>query len=172
MNFLSFSQLLGFWSSGWCTTFADDATGDPKAEGDPYCTLFVGCLSENTDERSLAEVCIFYYFLLLLLCKSCNCCQSRILWTYWLFSSYGLMRDPRSLPFFWLMKCMQVMSKYGRVKRLRLVRHIGQFPFIHIKKSNMMIKCRLEILALQNHSSNLMPAFRLMNISKQVYKHG
>ncbi|CAK9205771.1 unnamed protein product [Sphagnum troendelagicum] len=49
-----------------------DATGDPKAEGDPYCTLFVGCLSENTDERSLAEV----------------------------------------------------MSKYGRVKRLRLVRHI------------------------------------------------
>jgi hypothetical protein len=97
-----------------------DATGDPKAEGDPYCTLFVGCLSENTDERSLADV----------------------------------------------------MSKYGRVKRLRLVRHIGQFPFIHIKKSNKMIKCRLEILALQNHSLNLMPAFRLMDISKQLYKPG
>ncbi|KAG0579354.1 hypothetical protein KC19_4G092900 [Ceratodon purpureus] len=49
-----------------------DPLGDPKAEGDPYCSLFVGRLSAQTDEKSLREA----------------------------------------------------MSKYGRVKNLRLVRHI------------------------------------------------
>ncbi|KAJ7534264.1 hypothetical protein O6H91_13G086500 [Diphasiastrum complanatum] len=49
-----------------------DPTGDRKAEGDPYCTLFVGRLSRTTDEKTLEEN----------------------------------------------------MSKYGRVKHLRLVRHI------------------------------------------------
>jgi len=36
--------------------FADDPLGDPKAEGDPYCSLFVGRLSAQTDEKSLHEV--------------------------------------------------------------------------------------------------------------------
>lgn len=49
-----------------------DPLGDPKAVGDPYCSLFVGRLSAQTDEKSLHEA----------------------------------------------------MSKFGRVKNLRLVRHI------------------------------------------------
>jgi U11/U12 small nuclear ribonucleoprotein SNRNP35 len=50
----------------------DDPSGDSKAVGDPYCTLFVGRLSHHTTEDTLREV----------------------------------------------------MSKYGRIKNLRLVRHI------------------------------------------------
>ncbi|ANM61865.1 RNA-binding (RRM/RBD/RNP motifs) family protein [Arabidopsis thaliana] len=49
-----------------------DPSGDSKAVGDPYCTLFVGRLSHHTTEDTLREV----------------------------------------------------MSKYGRIKNLRLVRHI------------------------------------------------
>lgn len=49
-----------------------DPLRDPKADGDPYCSLFVGRLSAQTDEKSLREA----------------------------------------------------MSKFGRVKNLRLVRHI------------------------------------------------
>ncbi|CAM6106961.1 unnamed protein product [Calypogeia fissa] len=33
-----------------------DPTGDPKAEGDPYCTLFVGRLARHTTEKTLHEV--------------------------------------------------------------------------------------------------------------------
>eukprot|EP00249_Psilotum_nudum_P013409 c24312_g1_i3 orf=1122-1733(-) len=33
-----------------------DPTGDPKAEGDPYCTVFVGRLSRNTTEECLHKV--------------------------------------------------------------------------------------------------------------------
>ncbi|XP_019082360.1 PREDICTED: U11/U12 small nuclear ribonucleoprotein 35 kDa protein isoform X2 [Camelina sativa] len=49
-----------------------DPSGDSKAVGDPYCTLFVGRLSHHTTEDTLREM----------------------------------------------------MSKYGRIKNLRLVRHI------------------------------------------------
>lgn len=49
-----------------------DPFGDPRAIGDPYCTVFVGRLSRQTDEETLGKA----------------------------------------------------MSKYGRVKNLRLVRHI------------------------------------------------
>lgn len=49
-----------------------DPTGDTKAQGNPYCTVFVGRLSRDTTEATLQEV----------------------------------------------------MSKYGRIKNLRLVRHI------------------------------------------------
>lgn len=36
--------------------FADDPFGDPKATGDPYCTLFVGRLSRITTEDTLRKV--------------------------------------------------------------------------------------------------------------------
>lgn len=36
--------------------FADDPFGDPKATGDPYCTLFVGRLSRLTTEDTLRKV--------------------------------------------------------------------------------------------------------------------
>lgn len=32
-----------------------DPTGDPKVIGDPYCTIFVGCLSHTTTEESLGK---------------------------------------------------------------------------------------------------------------------
>jgi hypothetical protein len=35
---------------------ADDSFGDPKANGDPYCTVFVGRLSRQTDEDTLRKV--------------------------------------------------------------------------------------------------------------------
>lgn len=34
----------------------DDPFGDPKATGDPYCTVFVGRLSRHTDDDTLREV--------------------------------------------------------------------------------------------------------------------
>lgn len=54
------------------TTGLYDPLGDPNAKGDPYCSLFVGRLSTQTDEKSLHKA----------------------------------------------------MSKFGRIKSLRLVRHI------------------------------------------------
>jgi len=39
----------------------DDPFGDPKVIGDPYCTLFVGRLSHQTDEESLRKVDIWSY---------------------------------------------------------------------------------------------------------------
>jgi U11/U12 small nuclear ribonucleoprotein SNRNP35 len=52
-----------------------DPFGDPKATGDPYCTVFVGRLSRYTDDETLRKE----------------------------------------------------MSRYGRVKSMRLVRDIGEF---------------------------------------------
>jgi U11/U12 small nuclear ribonucleoprotein SNRNP35 len=34
----------------------DDPFGDPKAAGDPYCTVFVGHLSRLTDDETLRKV--------------------------------------------------------------------------------------------------------------------
>ncbi|CAN0921298.1 U11/U12 small nuclear ribonucleoprotein 35 kDa protein [Linum grandiflorum] len=34
-------------------SLADDPLGNSKVIGDPYCTLFVGCLSHFTDEQTL-----------------------------------------------------------------------------------------------------------------------
>lgn len=36
--------------------FEDDPSGDSKAAGDPYCTLFVGRISHLTSEETLREV--------------------------------------------------------------------------------------------------------------------
>lgn len=41
---------------------ADDPVGDPKAIGDPYCTVFVGRLSHFTSEDTLRKVSGFFFF--------------------------------------------------------------------------------------------------------------
>ncbi|CAF1872131.1 unnamed protein product [Brassica oleracea] len=66
---LSYVKLIALYVF-WC--FEDDPSGDSKAAGDPYCTLFVGRISHLTTEETLREA----------------------------------------------------MSRYGKVKSLRLVRHI------------------------------------------------
>jgi hypothetical protein len=35
---------------------SDDPFGDPKTTGDPYCTVFVGRLSRQTDDDTLRKV--------------------------------------------------------------------------------------------------------------------
>ncbi|EFJ04246.1 hypothetical protein SELMODRAFT_108559 [Selaginella moellendorffii] len=68
------------------TTGLYDPTGDAKALGDPYRTLFVGRLSRDTTEETLREATF-------------------------------VLHELFDLP-------LQVMSKYGTVKSMRLVRHI------------------------------------------------
>ncbi|KAK7837992.1 u11/u12 small nuclear ribonucleoprotein 35 kda protein [Quercus suber] len=36
--------------------FANDPFDDPKVIGDPYCTVFIGCLSHLTSEYTLHQV--------------------------------------------------------------------------------------------------------------------
>lgn len=55
-NFIAlfFFELQKFIDSG--VFLEDDPSGDSKAVGDPYCTLFVGRLSHLTTEDTLREV--------------------------------------------------------------------------------------------------------------------
>lgn len=51
---------------------SDDPFGDPKVIGDPYCTVFVGRLSRETEEKTLKEVFLSFFFLLafcMVLCR-------------------------------------------------------------------------------------------------------
>lgn len=70
---------------------SDDPLGDPKVEGDPYCTVFIGRLSHLTTESTL----------------------------------------------------LKAMSNYGKVKNLRLVRHIVTgasrgYAFVEFEKERQM----------------------------------
>lgn len=104
--------------------FADDPLGDPKAEGDPYCSLFVGRLSPQTDEKTLLEVCalitltIIFISLLRKNCELLGIAKCGFIWSCgWTI--------PRILRL--VIVGVQAMSRFGRVKGLRLVRHIGEF---------------------------------------------
>lgn len=44
--------------------FADDPFGDPKVNGDPYCTLFIAHLSHLTTEQTLHKVSFLFFFFL------------------------------------------------------------------------------------------------------------
>ena len=51
--------------------FLDDPLGDAKAQGDPYCIIFVGRLSRDTTEQTLSEVgvlCQVNFFFILEMC--------------------------------------------------------------------------------------------------------
>ena len=59
--------------------FADDPFGDPKAIGDPYCTLFVARLSPLTTEDTISKVSFsfsfFNVFSLLDAYRMCSSCM-------------------------------------------------------------------------------------------------
>ncbi|POO03372.1 Splicing factor-like protein [Trema orientale] len=85
-----------------------DPFGDPKALGDPYCSLFVARLSHHTTEHTLRKMeC---------LSAQLYCCCIRPL-------SRREYRNNVEFTLFGLWENW-AMSKYGRVKNLRLVRHI------------------------------------------------
>ncbi|PHU21267.1 U11/U12 small nuclear ribonucleoprotein 35 kDa protein [Capsicum chinense] len=95
-----------------------DPFGDPKAIGDPYCTLFVGHLSHFTNEHTLRQVCFYGVF------------PPFLNWwkRFWVPKPIG---DPYCTLFVGHLShftneqtLRQEMSKYGRVKNLRIVRHI------------------------------------------------
>uniref|UniRef100_A0A0E0IMA1 RRM domain-containing protein n=1 Tax=Oryza nivara TaxID=4536 RepID=A0A0E0IMA1_ORYNI len=81
-----------------------DPFGDPKATGDPYCTVFVGRLSRYTDDETLRKVRGFPLVCVVLL--------SLLVFSW--------------LEFLFLVVYVreQEMSRYGRVKSMRLVRDI------------------------------------------------
>lgn len=88
----------------------DDPSGDSKAVGDPYCTLFVGRLSNLTTEDTLRDVRVCVRFVSMT-------------------SSFGISLC--LIVFRHCVSSLQAMSKYGRIKSLRLVRHIGKvFAFV------------------------------------------
>jgi hypothetical protein len=56
-SFLSPCSVVCFYRLFLTSLFlAYDPFGDPKANGDPYCTVFVGRLSRQTDEDTLRKV--------------------------------------------------------------------------------------------------------------------
>ncbi|KAG5017878.1 hypothetical protein JHK82_023565 [Glycine max] len=84
-----------------------DPFGDPRAAGDPYCTLFVARLSRLTNEDNLRKLTSFFqegWELVLTSTISSN---------WW-----------RMLTILLTHVYDNVMSKYGRVKNFRLVRDI------------------------------------------------
>jgi hypothetical protein len=105
------SPLHGFPSR----SVSDDPFGDPKASGDPHRTVFVGRLSRQTDDDTLRKVRPF--------CPP-HVCQ----WTALLLVAVcWVSRDPHGWSGrFPLLLFVQAMSRYGRVKSMRLVRDIGE----------------------------------------------
>lgn len=108
------SPLPGFPSR----SVSDDPFGDPKASGDPHRTVFVGRLSRQTDDDTLRKVRPF--------CPPppLTCVNGRrcLLWLcagLVVILMVGRGRFP-------LLLFVQAMSRYGRVKSMRLVRDIGE----------------------------------------------